>query len=47
MTSSMSIEYEYVLDRHIWLLDETLTGTTIPDQSGSGSTDNEEVLHTP
>ena len=29
----------------IWPIDRTLSGTTIPDQSGSGSDSNEEVLY--
>ena len=31
----------------IWSIDETLTGTNNPDQSGPGSTANNEVLHIP
>ena len=30
-----------------WPVDETLIRTTIPDQSGLGSNDNEEMLHVP
>ena len=29
----------------IWPIDQTLTGTTTPDQSEPGSNDNEEVLY--
>ena len=35
------------LNSSIWLLDETLTGTTILDQSGPGSNGYEGVLHIP
>ena len=29
----------------IWPIDDTLTGTTTPGQSGHGSRGNEQVLH--
>ena len=35
------------LNRSIWLIDRTLTGTTTPGQSGPASNDKEKVLHIP
>ena len=35
-----------ILNRTIRLIDGTLTGITIPNQSGPGSNDNEGVLYT-
>ena len=35
------------LNSSIWPPDKTLTGTTLSDQSGSGSNFNEEILHIP
>ena len=46
IASSIPIEYEQFSNRSIWLIDGTLTGTITPGQSGHGSNDNEEVLHT-
>ena len=31
----------------IWLIERTLSGASIPDKSGPGSDDNEEVLRFP
>ena len=48
MALNISIEYESCLNRSIWLIDGTLTGTTTtPDQSEPGSNDNESILYTP
>ena len=33
------------LNSSIWFIDETLTGTATPGQSGPESNDNEEVFH--
>ena len=33
------------MNNFVWPRDGTLTGTTIPDQSGPGSNDNEGLLH--
>ena len=33
------------LNSSIWSIDGTLTGTTVPDQSGPRSNSNEGVLH--
>ena len=35
------------LNSSIWLIDESLTGTTTTDHSGSGNNSNEEVFHIP
>ena len=40
MASNIFIEY-----KSIWPIDETLTDTTTPGQSRSGSNGNEGVLH--
>ena len=37
MVSSIPIEYKKILNRSIWLIDRTLTGTTSPGQSGPES----------
>ena len=36
-----------ILNRYIWLLDGTLTGTTTPSQSGPGSNGYEGILYIP
>ena len=41
MASNIPIKYELFLNRSIWLIDRTLTGTTILGQSGPGSNDIE------
>ena len=46
MALSFSIEYEWFLDRSIWLIDGILTGTTTPVQSGTERNNYEEMLHT-
>ena len=38
---------QIIFKRPIRPIDETLTGTTTPSQSGLGSNGNEGVLHTP
>ena len=35
------------LNSSIWPWDETLAGTSTPDQNGPGSNGNETVLHVP
>ena len=47
MISSISIKYEWFLNISIWPINEILTSTTTPDQSGPGSNGNKRVLHTP
>ena len=42
MTSGIPIEYEWFLNRSIWHIDETLTGTTTSGKSGPGNNVNEE-----
>ena len=42
METSIPIIYKYFLNRHIWTINETLTGTTNLSQSGSWSNCNEE-----
>ena len=42
MISNIPIEYKPFLNRSIWPIDGTLTGTTTPDQSQPGSNDNED-----
>ena len=37
-------EYESFLNKSIWSINVTLTGTT-SDQSGPGNNDNEGILH--
>ena len=34
------------LNKYIWFLDGTLTGTTTPDQSESENKEDERILHT-
>ena len=34
-----------ILNRSVWPIDRTQTGTTTPGQSGSGNNGNEGVLH--
>ena len=41
------IEYKYILNRFIWPIDRTLTGTTTPEQRGPWSNGSKGVLHTP
>ena len=43
MVSSIPMLYQSFLNRSIWPLDRTLTGTPTPNLSGPGSNDNEEV----
>ena len=43
---SLHIEYWLFLNKSIWLLDETLAGTTHLRKRGSGSDGNEEILQT-
>ena len=38
------IKYKWFLNRCIWPINGTLTGTTIPGNSGPKSNNNEEVL---
>ena len=40
------IEYEWFLNRSIWSIDETLTGTDIPHQKRFESKGNEGMLNT-
>ena len=40
-----SIEYEKLLNRSLWPIDQTLTDTTTPDQSKHASNNNEGVLY--
>ena len=35
----------WILNRSIWLIDGTLTGTTTPGQSGPGSSSKKELLY--
>ena len=35
-----------IVNNSIWLIDGTLIGTTTPGQSGPGSNNNKEILHT-
>ena len=46
MASSIPIKYKSFLNRSIWPIYETLTGTTTSGQSGPGSNGNEGVFHT-
>ena len=36
-----------MLNSSVWTIDRTQSGTTTPDQSGTGSDGNEGVLHIP
>ena len=45
MLSSISIKYKSLLNQSIWLIDETLTGTTTQGQRESN--DNDRVFHSP
>ena len=47
MISNITIKYKRFSNRSIWSIEGILTGTTTLGQSGSGSNDNEGVLHTP
>ena len=46
MASSILIKYKLFLNRSIWPIDKTLTGTTTVGESGTRSNGNEGVLHT-
>ena len=41
----IAIIFHERLDRSIWSIVGTLTGSMTPEQDGPGSNDNEEVLH--
>ena len=38
---------KWFINKSIWPIDGTLTGTTTPGQSGTGSNGNKRVLHSP
>ena len=46
-TQLNSFKFSEWLNLSIWPIDNTLTGTTTPGQSGPGSYDNKKVLHIP
>ena len=45
MVSIIPILCQKIMNRLIWPLDRTVTGTTTPGQKGTGSNGNEEVLY--
>ena len=47
MVLLISFNHKSFLNRFIWPLNETLTGTITPVQSKSGSDSNEQILHIP
>ena len=47
MTSSIPIEYKYILNRSIWSIDGTVTGIITSGQSGTWSMAMKGVPHIP
>ena len=46
MASGIPIEYKSFLNRSIWPINETLTGTSTPSHRGPENDGNAGVLHT-